>query len=406
MSEFISNPYPTITVIGGGTTGETAAGFHAAIEAGLVPGIEGANINTIVTSADNGGASAYFLGRDRLCAPGDFRRTGSALSQSPRAAALSEHRFDAYATPVTVIDSGSELLEVLADAGTTIAPDRGREITDNAAMLSYDVMRRNDELTGMNLGNLVVAALMKEHRSKGNGLNIQTALDEFSALMVTRGRIITDSLVPHDIVMQDGKTLVFGQSAIDAHTITSENPNDVRLWALAREPFDGVPANPAALEAIAESDIVVTSPGSLYGSIIAPLLVEGMPKAMQRAQKNGQKFIILANLAKDQKKSATMDAVSYVETIEHFAGRESDLLVGNSNTAALGEDTALVVDRRYLAAKKGLKVVTTDLVAVTNATYDPNNPLRETRSKVKSNPKKTAAVALNPVIEPELELVG
>jgi hypothetical protein len=32
--------------------------------------------------------------------------------------------------------------------------------------------------------------------------------------------------------------------------------------------------------------------------------------------------------------------------------------------------------------------------------------LRETRSKVKSNPKKTAAVALNPVIEPELELVG
>jgi 2-phospho-L-lactate transferase/gluconeogenesis factor (CofD/UPF0052 family) len=249
---------------------------------------------------------------------------------------------------------------------------------------------------------------MRAHRLEGNkngrGLNVQTAVDEYAELMMSKSRILVDSLTPYDIVLQDGNTRVFGQSAVDAHIVTSENPNHVQLLAVAREPFGSVPANPAALESIENSQILVTSAGSVFGSIKAAFTPEGMSRSVQRAQKNGQKLIIMANLAQDKKNVATMDAVKFVETIEDSAGRRADLLVGNRNTTALGEDVALVVEREELTGRDGFKVLTADLVADTDVQYDQNNPKYKTGSKVKSRFDVQAALALTE--RPELERVA
>jgi uncharacterized cofD-like protein len=393
MSSPETFPHPTLTFIGGGTTGETAAGFLDAVEAGLVPGIDSVHVNAIVGSQDSGSRTGDLREWYRLHAVGDYRRTISALGDS-YAAPLFEKRFGEDATPEDVAQTGEELLTALSYSGTTVLPERRQEIIEKSIALSQDIMKREGKkLAGLTIGHLVVASLMQEHRlsasAGGKGQNVQTALDETSALMAARGRVIADSLVPHDLEMQDGQTRIFGEANIDNHTIM--HPDDVRLKVVPVEPFTSVPASPTALEAITASEAVIIGPGSAYTSNIPPLLADGMPKALQEAEADGQQLIIVANLAKEATTAPTMTVPRYVREIEKYAGRKSDRIVYNHNTASLPEGQAFSIDRDELEQLSDYQVVPADLVGETNVAQDPNDQLTN-RSKVRTK-WDTAAVA-------------
>lgn len=256
--------------------------------------------------------------------------------------------------------------------------------------MARDIMKRDDKkLHGLTLGHLVVASLMLEHRMEGKGKNVQTALDEASALMATRGRVIADSLVPHDLVMRDGNQQVYGEHLIDRHII--QNPDDVAVWVSPSDSLStiSVPANPVALEAIAASDVIVVGPGSEYTSNIPPFLAEGMPEAMQ-AREDDQQFIIVANLAKEETTGPTMTGLRYVSEVERYAGRRCTRIVYNHNTDSL-EDEAFSFEREELDSMSDYDVIAADLVDSIDVQHDPNNPLNN-RSKVRTR-MATAAIA-------------
>lgn len=391
---------PTFTFIGGGTAGETAAGFLDAVETGMIDGVESASVNVIVGSADNGSRSGDLSKRYRIHSPGDFRRSISSLSANSYAAPLFERRFGEYDTPDDVYDTGEQLLAALSYSDTGISTERAREIIGNAYILSQDIMLREDKkLKGLSIGHLVVASLMIEHRQEGKDKTVQTALDETSDFMAARGRVIADSLVPHDLEMLDGTEHISGEEAIDNHEI--QNPGNVYVWVSPREPFSELPANPAAVDAVTDATRVYSGPGSLYTSNIAPLLVDGMREAMVQAETDGKPFTIIANLLLDQTETKGITGGQYITQIERYAGRRCTQFIYNANTEGLPEDEAFSFDREELTRMGDFEVIAADLVGDTEIAYDPNNPLTN-RTKAKHNMCAAAVAALTAHNQEEL----
>lgn len=393
MNTLETSPTPVITFIGGGTTGETAAGFKDAVEAGLVPGLDSVEVNVIVGSQDSGSRTGDLRKLKRIHAPGDYRRSISALSANSYAAPIFEHRFGEDATADDVAQAGEALLTALSYSDSSVSSERGAEIIRNTVALGQEVIEKDDKkLKGMSLGHLAIAALMVEHRTEGKGKNVQTALDEASAFMVTRGRVIADSLVPHDLEMRDGPTHLFGEDVIDNHVI--ENPDDVEVWVTPTDMFSSVPVNPAAADAVREATSTVIGPGSEYTSNIPALLVDGMPEVMAEAEADGKELVVVGNLDIDETVANVMTGTRYVTEIEKYAGRKCTRVVFNQNTAALPEGKAFSFDREELRKLGNYVVISADLVAAeTDVTQDPNDPLTN-RSKVKTNMTAAAVAAL------------
>src|SRR5207302_8427697 len=104
---------------------------------------------------------------------------------------------------------------------------------------------------------------------------LETALKECSKVLAIRGRVLPTTL--RDVTlcaeMSDG-TVVEGESSI------------TRAGKAIRRVFlkpDRVPPLRDALEAIAEADLGILGPASLYTSVVPNLLVDGVVNALRRS---------------------------------------------------------------------------------------------------------------------------
>ncbi len=180
------------------------------------------NITAVVTVFDDGGSSGRLRRDLGVLPPGDIRDCLVALAESePLMTHLFEYRF----------------------------PDG-----------AFD---------GHAFGNLFIASMV------GITGDLEVAIKEASKVLNIRGRVLPATL--EDVVLcaeyEDG-TVVEGESKIP----------------LARQAIrrvflkpGGVPALPEVLDAIAEADVILIGPGSLYTSVIPNLLVGGMVEALRRA---------------------------------------------------------------------------------------------------------------------------
>lgn len=75
--------------------------------------------------------------------------------------------------------------------------------------------------------------------------------------------------------------------------------------------------NPRAIQAIEDADIIVISPGNLYGSLAPALLVPGMGEALAKAR--GVK-IYISNLVTKPGQTDNFDVVDFADEIERLAG--------------------------------------------------------------------------------------
>lgn len=123
-------------------------------------------------------------------------------------------------------------------------------------------------LGGHSFGNLFLAAL-----TAINGNDFQKALNQGSQLLSIKGRVIPATLTSTVLCakMRDGR-IVKGESKIPEvkGTIT-----DVFL-----NPEHCTPPQ-EVLDAIAEADAIIMGPGSLYTSVIPPLLIDGIADAIK-----------------------------------------------------------------------------------------------------------------------------
>jgi uncharacterized cofD-like protein len=272
---------PRIVAIGGGTGLST-----------LLRGLKehSANITAIVTVADDGGSSGAL--REELGIPpvGDIRACIAALADAePLMSELLGYRFPGFQR------GASGLVETEPGA-----------------------------LGGHAVGNLLLAALTALEDG-----DFEEGVRRMNRVLAVRGQVVPASATPITLVARttDGGT-VRGQSTIMRTTGIE------RVWMETAEPR----ASADALAAIAQADIIVLGPGSLYTSVLPVLLVPAIRDAVAAAE--GVR-IYACNVAGQVGETEGFDLAQHVEAlIAHTRPAIIDLVLANDRFGDDDDDGA------------------------------------------------------------------
>lgn len=275
---------PRIVAIGGGT------GLSS-----LLRGLKAhtANLTAVVTVADDGGSSGVLRAELGIPAVGDIRNCVVALADAePLMGRLLQYRFP-----------GTHGV-AHADPGSAV-PSRDAEILPAG-------------LGGHPVGNLLLAALTAVEDG-----DFEEAVREMNRVLAVRGRVVpaTGDVLTLHARLVDG-TEVEGQSRI------MRTPNVDRVWVAP----EGVHATEDALGAIAEAEIVVLGPGSLYTSLLPVLLVPGIREAIAASP---ALVLFVCNVATQEGETGGYDLADHLEALErHGAGHLADVVLANNRLDA------------------------------------------------------------------------
>jgi uncharacterized cofD-like protein len=222
-----------------------------------------ANITAIVTVGDDGGSSGRLRREHGILPPGDFRNNIVALAEvEPLMARLFQYRFG-----------------------------------------------EGSPLGGHSFGNLFVLAM------SGVTGNFEQALRETSRVLAVQGTILPSTLQDVEICAEftDG-TEVCGESLI---------PNVGKPIQRVRLKPAHPAAQPEAVRAILEADLIVLGPGSLYTSVVPNLLVEGIAKAL--IQSDALK-VYVCNVATQPGETDGYDVQAHIQAlVRHLPGQANPL---------------------------------------------------------------------------------
>ena len=271
------------------------------------------NITAIVTVADDGGSSGRLRRELGVLPPGDFRQCIAALADAePLMTDLFQYRFD-----------------------------------------------QGTGLNGHSFGNLFIVAMA------GVTGNFERALRESSRVLAVRGQILPSTLENVTLCAElDDASLVEGESQIP------HGPAPIKRVYL--RPPDAV-AYPEALTAIAEADLVILGPGSLYTSIMPNLLVEGIAGAI-RATKATRVYV--CNVASQPGETDCYDLSRHVRALEEHVGRGLfQYVLANDHFVPLPQEwhvNAIELDPGAMG-RPDVRVVTADVISEQRPTrHDPD----------------------------------
>jgi len=236
-----------------------------------------ANLTAIVSVADDGGSTGRLREQVGIPAVGDIRNCLVALAETePAMGELLQYRFGN--------DEGS--------------------------------------LSGHAVGNLLITAM---HAIDGG--DFEAAVRQMNRVLAVRGSVVPASgtaLTLH-ARLRDGSE-VAGQSRV------MRMRGIERVWL---EPSD-VRASRDALQAIAEADLVILGPGSLYTSLLATILVPELRAALARTAATR---VYVANVATQAGETEGYDLADHVEALAaHGIGELLDVVLANSHLAGPGPD--------------------------------------------------------------------
>jgi uncharacterized cofD-like protein len=231
------------------------------------------NLSVIVTVADDGGSSGRLRRELRILPPGDFRQCIAALAD--------------------VEDLMKQLLEYRFKAGSG--------------------------LEGHSFGNLFIAAMADITGS------FEEALAASSRVLAVRGHILPSTLANVTLCAE-----LSDQSTVEGESVLAKRGQPIdRVYLLPVAP----PANPEAVEAIMNADVLVVGPGSLYTSVMPNLLVPGIAGAVENSQASLKVFV--CNVATEPGETDCYAAVDFVTAIEKHVGCQLfDYVIINSNYRA------------------------------------------------------------------------
>jgi uncharacterized cofD-like protein len=224
---------PRVVAIGGGTGLST-----------LLRGLKEvtSNLTAVVTVADDGGSSGVLRNELGIPPVGDIRNCIAALADAePLMSRLLQYRFpDAEG-------EGQPLNQELDPALHGVRPDKGG-------------------LTGHAVGNLIIAALTAIEEG-----DFEEGVRQMNRVLAVRGQVLPVSPIPLTLHARLGDgSEVTGQSRI------ARADGIERVWI---DPAD-VAASEDAVDAIANAELIVLGPGSLFTSLLPSLLVPDIREAV------------------------------------------------------------------------------------------------------------------------------
>jgi len=215
------------------------------------------NLTAVVTVFDDGGSSGRLRRELGILPPGDIRHCLVALAEAePLMTRLFEYRF------------------------------------------------KGGALDGHAFGNLFIASLA------GVTGDLEQAVQETSKVLNIRGRVLPTTA--HDVVLvaefDDGR-VIEGES-----TITGTRG---RIRRVTLRPSDAPPL-PEVLTALAEADLILIGPGSLYTSVIPNLLVRGVADA---ARASGAPCVYVCNVMTQPGETDGYTAADHLKAIQAHTGQ-------------------------------------------------------------------------------------
>lgn len=259
-------------------------------------------ITAVVAVTDDGGSSGRLIDDKKMLPPGDIRNCLVALADADKQMAdLFQHRFEGA-------------------SGT---------------------------LSGHSTGNLLIAAMVDIAG------DFDKAVREVGRVLAIRGRVIPATLdtVHLRATMKDGSSIE-GESRIADSKIGVER--------IHLEPWDCKPVTDA-LTAVREADVIVIGPGSIFTSVIPPLLVPGLAQAI--AESAALK-VYVCNVMTQPGESDSFTAADHVKAIEENVGRRVfDYVLVNK-----GEPTDVLLERYH---EVGQDVVLPDVDRIKAMGYKP-----------------------------------
>ncbi|PKF63669.1 hypothetical protein CW745_02150 [Psychromonas sp. psych-6C06] len=175
------------------------------------------------------------------------------------------------------------------------------------------------ELDGHNLGNLMLTAL--------DNLSVRP----MEAIQLIRNMLKVEvNIVPMSEHPSDLKALANNGKWVHGETSVDEMEED--LQRLDLEPQ--VPATHEAIVAIEEADAIILGPGSFLTSIMPPLLLPEVGKAIFNNKK--AKLLFIENLSPEYGPAGRMDIKQKLEWCERACqGRKIDVLIGETPHAII-----------------------------------------------------------------------
>lgn len=212
------------------------------------------NITAIVAVTDDGGSSGKLRVDKNMIPPGDIRNCLVALAEAETSMTdLFQHRFRG--------DSGG--------------------------------------LSGHSIGNLLIAALVDQAQG-----DFERAIAIASDVLAIRGEVMPATLAHVDLMaeFEDGRVLV-------GETTIAKAGGKIKRIGLTN---DQIEAYGPALEAIAQADLIVMGPGSVFTSVIPPLLVPDLAAAIAHS---GALKVYVCNVMTQPGESDEMTASEHVDAI-------------------------------------------------------------------------------------------
>jgi uncharacterized cofD-like protein len=217
------------------------------------------NITAVVTVADDGGSSGRLRESLAIPAVGDIRNCIVALADAePLMGKLLQYRFP-----------GDD----------------------------------SDSLGGHPIGNLLLAAM-----SSVQGGDFEEAVRQMNRVLAVRGQVVPATGTPvtlHAALVDGGE--VVGQSQI------ARSAGIERVWLTPED----VPASDDAARAIAEADLIVVGPGSLYTSILPSLLLPALTEAIRSSR---ALRLYVCNVATQTGETQGYDLADHFVAVERHIG--------------------------------------------------------------------------------------
>ncbi len=274
------------------------------------------NLAAVVTVADDGGSSGRLRDEYRILPPGDFR----------------------------------QCLVALADAEPLV-----KEL--------FNLRFKEGSLNGHSFGNLFIMAM-----AEVTG-NFETALRESGRVLAVRGTIIPSTLHDVTLVASVNGAFVEGESQIPRQNAPISRvflkPDDILL-------------NPEAALAIAQAELIVVGPGSLYTSILPNLMVPGMIRCIRESP---ALKVFVCNLASQPGETDGYHVSHYLKTLHDHVGENLfDFVVVNSNSNHMptgGQNLVVFDHEQAVRLADGSKFIGGDVVNVTIPSHhDPDKLAR------------------------------
>lgn len=227
---------------------------------------------------------------------------------------------------VTVADNGGSSGALRRDMGIIPPGDIRSCLTALAAdeeLMTQVLQYRFASTAGVgqhNLGNLLLTALANITGSFDQGIR------ELAKILAIRGIVVPSTLddinLAADVeVLEDGKSVT--KRIIGESEIADEHGRIVNMWI---EP-EHVSANPEAIRAILNADLILLGPGSLYTSILPNLMVSGISNAVAASS---AKRLYISNLTSQPGETDNMSIEQHADIIlDHLPDRKLDGVICN-----------------------------------------------------------------------------